>query len=296
MPPSDELPPTTDEYSTPPPLLFHYTSDAGLQGIIESGTVWATDIAYLNDSRELGHGFDLLKQALIDIEEGDWTDHLADLVTDMFTGSSAFRIMVSCLCERGDLLGQWRGYSGSSGYSIGLDTTKLNAALEAGKQTQLRRVVYDNETARRMAAVWARFIDEAWRPVAERLQRGSQDPDDGARAMYEFAGVHMATAAAACTGLKDPSFIDEHEWRTLRIVQPFDKSDSTMKFRQGPMGLTPYIAVDLTDSTGKLPIEEVIVGPGPNMNLRMAAAEMFLLNHGYKNVEIIPSAIPYRPT
>ncbi|MFG1784017.1 DUF2971 domain-containing protein [Rhodococcus oryzae] len=297
MPLSDELQPTLDDYLTPPPLLFHYTSDAGLQGIIESGTVWATDIAYLNDSRELKHGFDLLKKALIDIEDGTWTSDLADLVTNAFTAPLAFRIMVACFCERGDLLGQWRGYSTSCGYSIGLDATKVNNILEARGQMPLRRIVYDNEVARKMAVVWAKFVDDAWRPVVEKLKQDGLTDDDRGRAMYEFSGEHVGNAAAACTGLKDPAFVEEREWRTLSIVQsgPNSKSGSGMKFRQGPIGLTPYIAIDLRDSTGKLPIEKVIVGPGPNLDLRMDAAEMFLHRHNYGDVEIVPSSIPYRP-
>jgi len=35
-----------------PELLYHYTDSAGLQGILESRTLWATDIRYLNDETE----------------------------------------------------------------------------------------------------------------------------------------------------------------------------------------------------------------------------------------------------
>ena len=43
--------------SPPPPLIYHYTNDAGLRGILETGKIWLTDIFNLNDPSELSHGF-----------------------------------------------------------------------------------------------------------------------------------------------------------------------------------------------------------------------------------------------
>jgi hypothetical protein len=40
----------------PPPIIFHYTDDVGLRGILETGTLWLTDIFYLNDPSELRYG------------------------------------------------------------------------------------------------------------------------------------------------------------------------------------------------------------------------------------------------
>jgi hypothetical protein len=39
----------------PPPIIYHYTNDAGLRGILESGKLWLTDIFNLNDPSELSH-------------------------------------------------------------------------------------------------------------------------------------------------------------------------------------------------------------------------------------------------
>lgn len=37
------------------PEFFHYTNAAGLSGIIQNQTLWATHYAYLNDSEEIKH-------------------------------------------------------------------------------------------------------------------------------------------------------------------------------------------------------------------------------------------------
>src|SRR6266851_9677740 len=44
------------EAAKPPPMLYHYTNEAGLKGIIESGTLRCSDIFDMNDPSELRHG------------------------------------------------------------------------------------------------------------------------------------------------------------------------------------------------------------------------------------------------
>ena len=50
----------------PAPVVYHYTNDVGLYGILESGHLWLTDIFKLNDPSEVDHGFsrgiDILKR------------------------------------------------------------------------------------------------------------------------------------------------------------------------------------------------------------------------------------------
>jgi hypothetical protein len=45
------------EAKHPPAMLYHYTDDGGLKGILESGTIRLTNVANLNDPAELKHGF-----------------------------------------------------------------------------------------------------------------------------------------------------------------------------------------------------------------------------------------------
>ena len=43
----------------PPAVIYHYTNDAGLKGILETGKIWLSDIFSLNDPSELSHGFSI---------------------------------------------------------------------------------------------------------------------------------------------------------------------------------------------------------------------------------------------
>src|SRR5579859_5166405 len=44
----------------PPRTLYHYTTQSGLLGIIQSGEIWATHTQYLNDQKEYRHATELV--------------------------------------------------------------------------------------------------------------------------------------------------------------------------------------------------------------------------------------------
>jgi hypothetical protein len=39
-----------------PSTIYHYSNDAGLRGILESGKIWLNDLFQMNDPSELRHG------------------------------------------------------------------------------------------------------------------------------------------------------------------------------------------------------------------------------------------------
>jgi hypothetical protein len=118
-----------------PAFLYHYTNGDGLLGIVQTSTLWATHIAYLNDSTEFRGASDMLKEKLK--QEFDFNDTLVDIntlshrkqvalwlsqVTERLHSAGLY---VVCFCANGDLLSQWRGYAGSYGYSVGVRTETL---------------------------------------------------------------------------------------------------------------------------------------------------------------------------
>jgi hypothetical protein len=51
-------------FRTPPPVLYHYSTQQGLLGIIRDKEIWASHTQYLNDVREFRHALDLVKEEL----------------------------------------------------------------------------------------------------------------------------------------------------------------------------------------------------------------------------------------
>ena len=47
-----------------PPMIYHYTTESGLEGILKSGRFWLTNIFSLNDPSELRHGINIALKVL----------------------------------------------------------------------------------------------------------------------------------------------------------------------------------------------------------------------------------------
>ncbi|MEX0827841.1 MAG: DUF2971 domain-containing protein, partial [Haliea sp.] len=119
------------EERTPPPIIYHYTSDAGLRGILESGTLWLTDIFNLNDPSELSHGLSHAVKILDSmaasgpLESKLFTEQLGAFVTQGGVQAAAHFFVCSFSAD-GDDLGQWRAYADNGcGYVLGFDARCL---------------------------------------------------------------------------------------------------------------------------------------------------------------------------
>ena len=65
-----------------PLVLYHYTSASGLKGIVESGTLWATDVLHLNDSSEISYAVELIRRIFVGEAEKHtgWTKPLLSTI------------------------------------------------------------------------------------------------------------------------------------------------------------------------------------------------------------------------
>lgn len=126
--------------------LYHYTTAAGLHGIVTTATLWATDLRFLNDAQEALYGAAAMRQAVLEfsrshlLERRHWgdtaqADHAAHCFEMYRRGvisaldAHSVGLYVSCFCESGDLLSQWRGYGTDHGYAIECATEPLRSAL-----------------------------------------------------------------------------------------------------------------------------------------------------------------------
>jgi hypothetical protein len=109
----------TFDAEAPPSMIYHYTNDAGLRAILESGRLWLTDIFDLNDPSELRHSFTHAVESL-----GRWAEtvssdkpeatvfsrHFAEFRDRGGLQAAAHYFVCSFSCC-GDELGQWRAYA-----------------------------------------------------------------------------------------------------------------------------------------------------------------------------------------
>ena len=270
----------------PPGVLYHYTTQAGLLGIVQGEELWATKIQYMNDASEFDLALRLTRQHLDQIINA--TNHpseksAATELRNSLEGIGDINIFAACFCENGDLLSQWRGYTGDEyGYAIGFDSEALLHISHAGTFL-LARCIYD-------PVVQRHIIEEA---VALCLQSQLAFPPKGS---WSFHGP-LAQILFACGGLfKDASFEAEQEWRLISPTILYH--DENIRFRSGPSMVTPYYRLSIMHE-GQLPISHVVVGPCPHRELAKSAVTALLMQRGMRGPLngqqiVLTSNIPFR--
>jgi Protein of unknown function (DUF2971) len=149
------------EAEPPPPMIYHYTKEAGLKGILESGTLWLGNIANMNDPTEWKHGFSIAvelmsRRAASGPEESKtFAQCFERPLIDDGLGDIAHSY-VGCFSGAGDDLSQWRAYAeNGKGYALGFETKGLEAAFTAASDhprssNQTFRVKYDDAAATKL--------------------------------------------------------------------------------------------------------------------------------------------------
>ena len=106
----------------PEKIVWHYTSGPGLISIIESGTLYSTQVSCLNDATEIRYAASKLREALSSMLPGMKTEdpttkfleRYIELLhdNDAVPNNVALPYFVSCFSTLEDDLSQWRSYSG----------------------------------------------------------------------------------------------------------------------------------------------------------------------------------------
>ena len=286
-------------YRPPPSTLFHYTTPAGLLGIIENNKLWATHINYLNDATELGYARALVETALARHERTTRSQRVREFVhraRRTFDVSKTMDVFVSCFCEDGDLLSQWRGYAQTGeGYSIGV-SAELLGQIGSGLNYFLGQVVYDR-------AVQESAIDD----VLEACCAGAHDltanmsADAASRLVDELCHVFRRAIWFLMVTFKDAMFKEENEWRAIEIMNR-SETEQRIRFRSTSSKLIPYVELDFAamkpispyPKLDRIPIVEVFHGPTLNPVLSTRALGLLLARHGQGSAEVRGSRIPLR--
>jgi len=292
-------------------VLYHYTSPAGLKGILETSSLWATDADFLNDAQELQFGRSQLCDALLAQAESLYpedrepdggrdssraevmrnaVDHLRRV--DAVSRAKAEQAYVACFCDHDDLLSQWRGYGIGGGYAIGFRSENLLNASSIG--TEYRVVGRDGLPDQlepgpqlRPSLVQVRYGDLAITPMVDRLLKLIA-PRPSAHPGVDGWTAAVLLAVPALAAIKHEAFAEEREWRLLVAEiggQP------PKKFRVTGLGLVPYVelSVDL-----RAALHEIVVGPGNHSEVRTLGVARMLQHLGLEDVSVRTSSAPYR--
>jgi hypothetical protein len=278
--------------------LYHYTTQAGLLGIIEKNEIWATHTQFLNDTKEYRHAVDAVTTEIVGrLIDADGESRL--VLADMARGVKGIENMNVCVCsfsEDRDSLSQWRAYGGAtSGYAIGFNALHV-AEMVRREEFFLAPCIY--KPAEQAAVVQA-LIDKVFEQNMERLNNGetllSENPEDwlGTKRPISPRGGNLAFYLHRYAPiLKHEAFSGEKEWRI--ISRPLFSAHDRFGFRCGSSTLIPYYRVPIAHADRRLELDEVVVGPTPHIEQSCGAVGSFLVSRELTDVPVNPSAIPYR--
>lgn len=276
----------------PPQSLWHYTSGAGLIGILRSGRLFATHVSCLNDTLE----YQYLASLLLDESRARATREPDPAVRALHEGTinalssrdvTRAGIFVTCFSREKDDLGQWRGYGGGdSSYAIEFDYSELFKRVGARRpETGLWRASYD---AKRHQTIVSAIVENQ----IQLAQRGLRfSPEQGDKWFETWGRGYAAMIDLLHAAVKHPKFESEKEYRIL--VKLRDGEEKDIQFTAKDTLLSRHLEMDWTEE-GKLPIRSVMVGPGRWQAVSKISVGDLLRKHGYEDLPVTLSEVPYR--
>jgi hypothetical protein len=290
------------EDQAPPEILYHYTSQSGLIGMLNSRSIWASKIHFLNDSREFTLALDLARQVLetrMRAGQPEGLHERLELLRDSIDQIRRLNICVCSFSELGDSLSQWRGYGGGkAGFSVGF-SGEWFARLKETLGFSLSRCIYDPEIQQRLVReavneVLATDVPDDEPDYWDR-DRGYEDPDRPRTfVVLRNAGRDFADRLAKLAPLlKDNSFADEKEWRLIsRPISIYD-----LEHRPGESMMIPYYSLPIGTESEFDSISEIVVGPTPHPDLSADSVRSLTWAVGLTNRDsfrIRRTSIPFR--
>jgi hypothetical protein len=265
--------------SDAPKFLYHYTSIQGVEGILNTKSVWATQLHFMNDSTEWLYALDLVRENLEDTIALPVTTAWLEFVAEARESLKRIEGIEICVCsfsEVSNQLSQWRAYGG---YEVTFDVAELEVILRR-YEFQLKPCIYDPEEQRRI-------IDGIVRPIiADRDSITDEQSLMGAANDLQFRLARELAVVAPV--LKHPDFKEEKEWRAFGIVHP---DDPHMSYHIRGAVIVPHCNLELKAGASPTPLREIKVGPHPHQSLAVQGLKI-LTRHS--QIGVTASSTPFR--
>lgn len=270
------------DHTDSPSIIYHYTDDRGLHGILQSGELWFTQIFDLNDPSEMQHGFSIGHRLLLSaLPDAATTARETITTVDRVTSMDNLKFYTCSFSTDKDELGQWRAYADDGkGYAVGFDAR----SMVDSNDLSLFAVRYDDksltEKLKRVIAAAMPFIKK---------YGATASPSPEADALTVVLASLSSSLMMTSSLYKHEDYKSENEFRLLlKHVSKY-----TPVFRMRPYFLVKYIKYPFRTHH---PIKEIVVGPSTAETSRQFAHDCLKAYYNDKDVAITQSSIPYRST
>ncbi|MBD2652860.1 DUF2971 domain-containing protein [Synechocystis sp. FACHB-383] len=282
-------------------IVYQYVSATTLEKIIQTNQLQATNLSFMNDSKEFKHGLDIFGYRLkaykddldapqvpvIKLEQRQICKLIIDKLIEFLENykQKASNNYARCFSTDGDLLSQWRAYGD---YAIGLNLQKLFDMITSGfvqeSEFIISKVVYNEieqiKVVEELISTILRYAEE---------QFNVDVIDEGINYLMDLISTNINDIVGI---FKDIAFEEEKEIRLL-FKNPPQKS---LRFRESGKIITPFI--ELNKENIRLPIDRIVVSPVIKSHFERIEIGLSLLlennGHDITKIKIEPSRIPYR--
>jgi len=281
-----------------PRVVYHYTTAAGLLGIVQSNRLWATNARFLNDHSEIEYAACVIRQLMAAMtSKGAATlpaDFTEQVTQDLDRFEAEARVYVCCFCTEGDLLGQWRGYGAQGGgYALGFEAKNFgDREMAMPLKPILRRVIYDPKLQKRLVRTWHQAVCDLEVTLPKERSKFS-------RRREMLVGTFRLLVPQFLLCFKNPAYAEEQEWRLIQYGRIAEREIIKPAFRTSGGRILPYATLDLTQAEGKykgkLPLKIVRFGPTLDAGGTGRSLRLLLNSEGYADelVKIDGSGIPF---
>lgn len=280
-------------------LIYHYTDDIGLKGIIESGQLWLSDIFSLSDPSELSHGLSHAAKILNSKTENGPTDakafseKFANFCKDGVQESAHY--FVCSFSYDDDDLGQWRAYADNGhGYALGFDAQILVDVLVRNEaDSDIRNIrtfplAYDDTE---LVDINRQLIESTLPLISLPSTKAlsSRQINNYLRDLSINLSLYSLEAALY---FKHKAYENEKEFRFLQISRSNIPAPN-VKWRHQPYELVKYIEFDWR-SLRPGALKRIVVGPAADQYKATRFVNDCLKAFHTGDVEVTRSEIPYR--
>ena len=279
-------------------LVYHYTDDKGLWGILSSGKFWINSVFNLNDPSEITHGVSIACQvfshlaAQLSTLEVDFVEKFTSLTRQGLRDVAKFYALSFSFDY--DDLAPWRSYANDGrGFALGLNKKKIESCI-ANLQGQTIGGFPIEYSTHKLQQLNTQLFNQI-QPALVALQKMNLQQPLLTRVLVAFSARLAIRVIEASTHFKHEGYKSECEYRVLEVGS-LSKQAKPPLHRLKNTEVVYYTELDWKNLIPDA-IETITIGPGADQEKAMQYVKDCLRINQLPNVVVIDSSdIPYRPT
>lgn len=276
--------------------LYHYTSGAGLYGIIESMELHCSHIDFLNDPTESTY-FDSILENVIS------KNHICKKIHNELFSKNYYDFIyynstnyILSFCQNEDLLSMWNHYAKGNGYCIGfeIDIEQLRKFANSNDYgIDSTEIIYDSKDnlEKKITQFILPFNEEIIK--AKNIESSNNDADIYPE-IWRLQEIYVNKIMELKRKYKHPAYIYEKEFRLKISLPDYNRNNKDLTNYNVSKGgiFIEYFKLPIDGNI--IQIKSVKCHPLAT-EVQQKGLERYLYNRlGYNKIDISKSNIPFR--